>query len=125
VNECEISAGQLVEAAEDAAEVLHLAEQALDFGTLLVKAPIGVAGAGAGRMGWDDGQSPLLGDPGEDGVAVIGAVGEDRLDGGHRDRAEQGDGLGRIAGLACGEREAERVAETVGQAVQLAGEPAP
>jgi len=51
VNEGEIAAGELVEAAEDAAEVLHLAEQALDARTLLVEAPIGLSGSGAGRMG--------------------------------------------------------------------------
>lgn len=121
MNECEISAGELVEAAEDATVVLHFAEQTLDFGALLVEVPVGVACCGAGRMGWDDRHCPPRGDPGEDGVAVIGAIGEHRLDDGHGDRVEQGDGLGRVAGLARGQREAERVAEAVAQSAQLAG----
>lgn len=125
MNECEITPGELVEAAEDAAEVLHLAEQAFYARALLVEAPIGLACRGARRMGWDDRHRILLGDPGEDGVAVISAIGEHGRDGAHRERFEQRDGLGRITGLACGQREAERVAETVGEPVKLAGEPAP
>ena len=119
--ECEITAGEFVEPAGDAAEVLQLAEQALDARALLVEAPVGFACRGAGRMGWDDSDGTLLFDPVEDGVAVIRAIGEHRLNGDHRDRAEQGDGLGRVAGLARREGEAERVAEAVRYCVQLAG----
>jgi hypothetical protein len=43
MNECEITPGELVEAAENAAEVPQLAEQALDPRALLVEAPIGLA----------------------------------------------------------------------------------
>lgn len=136
MHECEIAAGELVEAAEDAAEVLHLAEQAFDSGALLVEAPVGLACRGAGRVGWDDRHGVLLGDPGEDGVAVIGAIGEHRFDRNHRDCGEQGYGRGRVAGLARCQGEPQRVAEAVGDAglwgprtprgaVQLAGEPAP
>jgi putative transposase len=109
MNECEITPGELVEAAEDAAEVLHLAEQALDRRTLLVEAPVGLACRGAGRMGWDDRHGLLLCDPGEDGVAVISAIGEHRLDRGHRDGVEQRNGLGRITGLARRQGEAQRL----------------
>ena len=70
MNECEIAPGEFVEATEDAAEVLHLAEQAFDPRPLFIEAPIGLACRGAGRMGWDDRRGFLLGDPGEDGVAV-------------------------------------------------------
>lgn len=125
MNEGEITAGEFVEAAEDAAEVFELAEEALDPGAFLVEAPVGRARCGAAGMRWDDRYGPLGGDPGEDGVAVVGAIGEDRRHGDHRDRAEQGEGGRRVARLAGGQGEAERVAEAVGEAVQLAGEPAP
>ena len=125
MNECEIAPGELVEAAEDAAEVLHLAEQALDPGAFLVEPPIGCPSAGAGRMGRDDRHGTMLGYPVEDSVAVIGAIGEHDCDHDHGDRGEESDGFWRIAGLAGGQREAERVAEAVGEPVQLRGEAAP
>ena len=71
------------------------------------------------------GHGVLLGDPGEDGVAVVSAIGEDRLDRDHGDRAEQRDGLGRVTRLPRGQRDAERVAEAVRETVQLAGEATP
>lgn len=125
MNECEVTAGELVETAEDAAEVFHLAEEALDPRALHLQAPIGLAAAGPGRMGWDDRHGVLLGDPVEDGIAVISAIAEHGLDGDHRDRAEQGDGLGRVIRLARGQSEAQRVAEAVGEPVQLAEVSAP
>jgi hypothetical protein len=76
-------------------------------------------------MRWDDRHGTLRGDPSQDGVAVVGAIGEHRLDGDHRDRAEQGQSGGCVARLARGQREAKGVAEAVGEAVELAGEPAP
>ena len=124
MNEGEITAGELVEAAEDAAEVFELAEEALDPGAFLVEAPVGRAGCGAARMRWDDRHGPMGDDPVEKGVAVIGASGEDRRHGDHRDRAEQGEGCRRVARLAGSQGEAERVAEAVGEAVELAGEAA-
>jgi hypothetical protein len=124
MNECEIATGQLVEATEDATKVLHLAEQALDPGAFFVEPPIGRPSAGAGRMGRDDRHGTMLGNPAEDGVSVIGTIGEHRRDREHSDRCEQGDGFWRIAGLAGGQREAERVAEAVGEPVQLRGEAA-
>jgi len=51
MNEGEIAAGELVEAAEDAAEVFELAEQALDPGAFLVEVPVGRARRGAVRLG--------------------------------------------------------------------------
>jgi len=124
MNEGEIAAGELVEAAEDAAEVFEFAEEALDPGALLAEVPVGRARGGADRMRWDDRHGTLRGDPGPDGIAVVGAIAEHRLDGDHRDRAEQGQGCGCVARLARGQREAKRVAEAVGEAVQLRGEPA-
>ena len=125
MNEGEIAAGEFIEAAEDAAEVLELAEQALDPGAFLVGVPIGRARRAAARMRWDDRHGTLRSDPSEEGVAVVGAIGEHRLDGEHLHRAEQGKGDGRVARLARGQREAKGVAEAVGEAVELRGEPAP
>ena len=125
MNEGEIAAGELVEAAEDAAEVFELAEEAFDSGAFLVEVPVGRARVGADWMRWDDRFGTLRNDPGEDGVAVVGAIGEHRLDGEHLHRAEQGKGDGRVTRLARGQREAKRVAEAVGEAVELRGEPTP
>lgn len=119
--ECEIAPGALFEAAEDATAVFRLAEEALDLRALFVEVPVGLACPGARRVRWNHGHGTLLPDPVEDGVAVIGAIGEHRLDRDHRDGVEQGDGFGRVTGLTRREREAERIAETVGEAVQLAG----
>jgi hypothetical protein len=58
-------------------------------------------------------------------VQIRGAIGEPRLDGAHRDRGEQRDGLGRVTGPARGQREAEQVAEAVRETVPLAGEATP
>ena len=125
MDEGETAAGELVEAAEGATEGFELAEQAFDAGAFLVEVPVGRARVGADRMRWDDRHGTLRGDPSQDGVAVVGAIAERRLDGDHRDRAEQGQGDGRVARLACGQREAKGVAEAVGEVVQLRGEPAP
>jgi len=70
MNEGEIAAGEFAEAAEDAAEVLRLAEQAFDSRALLLEAPIGLSGSGPGPVGWDDRHRVLLGDPVQDGIAV-------------------------------------------------------
>ena len=124
MNEGEIAAGEFVEAAEDATEVFELAEEALDLGAFLVEAPIGGARGGAVGMRWDDRHGTSRGDPGEKAVAVVGAIGEDRRDGGHGDRVEQGNSDGRVARLARGQGEAKGVAEAVGEAVELRGEAA-
>ncbi len=51
MNEGEIAAGELVEAAEDAAKVFELAEQALDPGAFLVEVPVdGAVRSGCGGM---------------------------------------------------------------------------
>jgi hypothetical protein len=60
----------------------------------------------------------LRSDPSEEGVAVVGAIGE------HLHFVEQGQGDRRVTRLARGQREAKRVAEAVGEAVELRGEPA-
>jgi len=75
-------------------------------------------------MRWDDRHGTLRNDPNEEDVAVVGAIGEHRLDGEHLHRAEQGKGCGRVTRPARGQREAKRVAEAVGEAVELRGEPA-
>ena len=76
MSESEIASGGLVEAAEDATELFHLAEQTLDPGALLVEPPIGRPSAGVGRMWRDDRHGTMLGYTVEDRVAVMGAIGE-------------------------------------------------
>lgn len=122
MHESEIAAGELVEAGEDAAVVLDHADHDLDSAALPIERPVGGAAAGTGRMGRDHRHRGVVDHPGENGVAVVGSIGEH---GGGRQAIEQGDGLRRIARLAGGQGESQRVAEAVGKGVQLARETAP
>ena len=122
MHETEIAAGELVEAGENAPVVLDHADHDLDPAALAVERPVGGAAAGTGRMGRDHRQHGVLDQPGEDRVAVIGAIGEH---GGGRQALEQGDGLRRIARLAGGQGESQRIAEAVGEGVRLAREATP
>jgi len=57
----------------------------------------------------------------EDGITVIGAIGEHGLG---LDPVDQAEGFGRVAGLACGQTETERVAEGVRDSMDLTGKAA-
>ena len=63
MNEGEIAASELVEAAEDAAEVFELAEEAFESGAFLVEVPVGRARGAAVWMRWDDRNGTLRSDP--------------------------------------------------------------
>ena len=121
MDEGEIAVGELVESGEDAAIVFQHAEQDLDLVSFLVERPVGLTSVGSPWVGRDDGGGVLVGDPVEDGVAVIGAIGEEGLG---VDTFEQRDGLWRIAELASRQREADRVAQAVGDPVDLGREAA-
>lgn len=112
---------ELVEAGEDTAELFELAEQGLDLVPFLVERPVGLAWCSSSRVGRDDGRGVARGDPVEDLVAVIGAVGDVDLG---VDSFEQGDGLRRVAGLAGGQGEAVRIAERVADRMELGREAA-
>ena len=70
----------------------------------------------AGGSGRDHRQGAIGRDGPQDGVRVVGLVGEHRFG---RQVVEQGQGLRRVALLPGGQAEGERVAEGVGEAVQL------
>jgi hypothetical protein len=72
-------------------------------------------------MGRDDSLGFLCLDGVEDGVAVIGAIGEYGL---CFDPVDQTERFGRIAGLACGQAETEWVAERIAGSMDLAGKAA-
>jgi len=69
----------------------------------------------------DDGFSFFGADGLEDGVAIIGAIGEHGFG---FDPVDQTERFGRIAGLASGQAETERVAERVAGSMELAGKTA-
>ena len=66
-------------------------------------------------------RAPLGRDGLQDGVGGVGLVGDHRFG---REAVEQGQGLRRVARLPGGQAEGQRVAEAVGETVQLAGEAA-
>ena len=121
MDEREIAARQFVEAGEDAAVVLDEAEQVLDLVALLIEVPVGRALVDAGGFGRDHRQGSARRHGLQDRVGVIGLVGDHRCG---RETVEQGQGLRGVALLPGGQAEGQRVAEAVGEGVQLAGEAA-
>ncbi|MDH3660480.1 MAG: hypothetical protein OEU92_10720 [Alphaproteobacteria bacterium] len=117
MDEGEVSFCEFVEASEDPSVVFEIAEHDLDLVAFFIKEPIGVALDRSDRMGRDDGFG-IFGLHGvEDGIAVIGAIGEHGFG---FDLVDQAERPWRIAGLACGYLEAKRIAEGVTGCVHLA-----
>ena len=116
MDEGEIAARQLLEAGEDAAVVLHEAEQDLDLVALLVELPVGRALVDARGFRRDHRHGSSSSHGLQDGVGVVGLVGDHRRG---REAVEQRQGLRGVALLPGGQAEGERVAEGVGEAVQL------
>ena len=121
MDEGEIAARQFLEAGEDAAVMLHEAEQVLDLVPLPVEMPVGRALVAAGGFGRDHRQSSARRHGLQDGVGVIGLVGDHRCG---RETVEQGQGLRGVALLPGGQAEGQRVAQAVGETMQLAREAA-
>ena len=121
MDEGEIAACQFLEAGKDPPVVLHEAEQELDLVALLVELPVGRTLLEAGGFRRDHRQGASGRDGLQDGVGVVGLVGDHRLGG---KAVEQGQGLRRVALLPGGQAEGERVAEGVSGSVQLGGEAA-
>jgi hypothetical protein len=121
MDERELAARQFLEPGEDPPVVLHEAEQVLDLVALLIEVPVGRALVDAGGSGRDHRQGALGRDGPQDGVRVVGLVGEHRLG---RQAVEQGQGLRRVALLPGGQAEGERVAKGVRGGVPLGREAA-
>ena len=121
MDEGEVSPGELFEACEDPSIVFHVAEHDLDFVAFFIESPVGFALDRSHGMRRDDGVGFLGLNGLEDGVAVIGAVGEHALG---LDAIDQVERSGRIAGLTSGQTEAERVAKRVTGSMDLAGKAA-
>ena len=79
MDEGEVSSGELFEACEDPSIVFHVTEHDLDLVAFFVEGPVGFALDCSYRMRRDDGLGFLGPDGLEDGVAVIGAIGEHGL----------------------------------------------
>ena len=110
MDEGEMAACQLLEAGEDPPVVLDEAEQELDLVALLVELPVGRTLLEAGGFRRDHRQGASGRDGPQDGVRVVGLVGEHRLG---RQAVEQEQGLRRVALLPGGQAEGQRVAEGV------------
>ena len=122
MDEGEVSFGEFFETCEDAPVVFEIAEHDLDLVAFLVEEPVGFPLDRSDGMGRDDGFG-FLGVHGvEDGIAVIGAIGEHGLG---LDLVDQAERPWRIAGLTFGDLEAKRVAEGVAGGVHLAGKATP
>ena len=93
----EESSGEFVEAGEDTPIVLHEAEHHLDLMALFVQRPVGVTLDLAVGFGRNDRNRAAGLDRCQEGVAIIGFVGDDGLG---FDVVKQPIGLGRITGLA-------------------------
>ena len=83
---------------------------------LLVELPVGRALVDAGGFGRDHRHGSSSSDGLKDRVGVMGLVGDHRCG---REAVEQRQGLRGVALLPGGQAEGERVAEGVGEAVQL------
>ena len=118
MDEGEVSPGEFFEACEDSSVVLEIAEHDLDFVALFVESPVGFTLDRSHGMGRDDGFGLFGPDGLEDGIAVIGAIGEHSRG---LDPFDQAKRFGRIARLASGQAETERIAEGVRDSMDLAG----
>jgi len=97
VDECEKPSGEFVKSGEDAPIVLHEAKHHLDLVALFVERPVGVALDLTVGFGRNDRNRAAGIDRRQDGIGIIGLVGDDGLG---FDVVKQPVGLGRIPGLA-------------------------
>ncbi len=97
MDECEKPSGEFVESGEDTPIMLHEAKHDLDLMALFVERPVGVTLDFAVGFGRNDRNRATGLDRRQEGVGIIGFVGNDRLS---FDVVKQPIGLGRIPGLA-------------------------
>src|SRR4051794_30908555 len=123
MDEGEVALGVLVEAGEDAPEVLEPADEALDQVALLVRGEVAGARRDPALLGRDGGHGlHLLLDVGDRLVRVVAAVGQHLV---RLDPGQQRDGLRVVPRRATGQEELQRVAESVCEDVDLGAEATP
>jgi hypothetical protein len=112
---------ELVVACGDGSEVLELVEEPFDEVAFSVEGEVALARGDAIDLWRDDrGDAPRL--QGQDqSVGVIGLVGQE---GSRTDPGQQRLGLAKIGGLAGGQRDADRIAQSVDDDVDLGGQSA-
>lgn len=112
---------QAVVSGGDAAELLEFADGALDAVAMLVDGWVEIAGpVHAGSLRDDRPGADRLGMV-EDGVCVIGSVGDEVAGG---ETGDQRQGIGGVIGLTSGQEKADRAAEAVDRQMPLAGQSA-
>lgn len=101
----------------DASELLELADGALDDVAPFIDGRVEVSRSAHARALRDDGPGADRLEMVEDGMGVIGLVGDDMV---CSKAGDERQGIGRVAGLAAGEEEADRPAEAVDRYVPFA-----
>ena len=112
---------ELVVTRRDGAEVLYLIEEPLDEVALTIEREVALARCDASGFWRDDGgdSSPLQGL--DQGVGVIGLVGQEGL---RTDFSQQRLGLAKVGRLSGREREGDRIAQSIDDRVDFGGQSA-
>ena len=111
---------QLIVARGDCAEVFEFIEEPLDEVAFAIEGEIGVTRFEAVGLGRNDGHDAPLLEGVDQGVGIIGFVGQERLG---LDFIEQRPGLADIGRLPRRERQNGRVAKRIDDGVDLGGQP--
>ena len=122
MKEGQVARGQFLEAREDTTILLELVDATLDQMALLVLLLVILARLGSVIARRDDRHTPAGFDEGNEGVAVIPAVGNDVV---ASQVAQQCFGLGDVMSLTGCELDDQRVAQGIYQDVNLGAESAP
>ena len=107
----------------DAPPVLKVSEQAFDAVAPPVCAPAMLVGHRSGGCGRDGGDHPVALEPIPQALRIIGFVGDQAF--GRHDSPQQRQRPGDVGHVAGRQGERDRSAATIGQAMDLAREPAP
>jgi hypothetical protein len=114
-------AGELVVAGCDGPEVFELVKEALDEVAFAVEGEVALSRGDAIGLGRDDRSDAARLQGQDQGVGVIGLVGQE---GSRTDPGQQRLGLAKIGGLAGGQGDADRIAQGVDDNVDLGGQSA-
>jgi len=114
-------AGELVISCGDGAELFELVEESFDEVALAIQGKVRVSRLGTVGLGWNDGHNPPLFKCVDQGVCIIGFIGQERLG---FDLIEQRPGLADIGGLARCERQRNRIAKGIDDGMDLGCQPA-
>ena len=113
--------GELVVAGCDGAILFELAEKPLDEIAFAIEGKIGIARRDPIGLGWNDRHDASALELLDQGIGIIGLVGQEGLG---LDLVEQRRGLADIGRLSRRERQGDRIAERIDDGMDLRGQPA-